>query len=283
MEITTTSNHPFERIALDIVGPLPLTESGNQYILTIQDDLTKFFQAYALPNHEAETVAQIFTSKYLCIFGIPNKILTDQGREFMSNLFKNMAKLFKIKQLRTSPYHPQTNGALERTHQTLSDYLKHFVNENKTDWDNFIDLFSFSYNTTTHSSTNYTPYELIFGIKATLPSSILKPPEFHYSYDDYLINLTYKLRKTRELAKNLLIESKQRNKIYYDKKTKSKDYKIGDKVYLKVEQFQKSKKLSSRYEGPFEVLKLIPPSNITIKQNRKEITVHVDNVKPYHE
>lgn len=121
MEITTTSTKPFERIALDIVGPLPLTEDGNKYILTLQDDLTKFTQAYAVHNHEAETIANVFVTKFICNYGTPLSILTDQGRDFTSNLFKNVAKLFKIKSINTTAYHPESNGALERSHHTIAD------------------------------------------------------------------------------------------------------------------------------------------------------------------
>lgn len=87
MEITTTSEEPFERISMDIVGPLSLTEDGNKYILTLQDDLTRFWQAYALSDHEAETVAKVLVSEYICRFALPEKILTDQGKEFTSKNF----------------------------------------------------------------------------------------------------------------------------------------------------------------------------------------------------
>lgn len=80
MQITTTSSKAFERIALDIDGPLPVTEKGNKYVLTLQDDFTKYSQAYAIPNHEAVTISEILTSKFICTFGIPHSILTDRSR-----------------------------------------------------------------------------------------------------------------------------------------------------------------------------------------------------------
>lgn len=89
MEITTTSTEPFERIALDIVGPLPLTEKGNKFILTLQDDLTKFSQCYPIPNHEAVTIANQFVRQFICKFGIPQSILTDQGRFHLKFIEKN--------------------------------------------------------------------------------------------------------------------------------------------------------------------------------------------------
>ena len=82
MVITTTSEAPFEKIFLDIVGPLPLTENGNKFILTLQDDLTKYSQAYPIPNHEAETIAQRLVHEFICKHGIPSMIVTDQGKDF---------------------------------------------------------------------------------------------------------------------------------------------------------------------------------------------------------
>lgn len=125
MEITTSST--FEKILLDIIGPLSLTENGNKYILTLQDDLTKFSRAFAIPNHEAVTIAKCLVENFICIFGAPEKIVTDQGKDFMSSLLKNVAKLFKIKQINCSTYHPQSNGALKRSYLTHAGYLKHYV------------------------------------------------------------------------------------------------------------------------------------------------------------
>lgn len=214
MLITTTSTKPSERIALDVVGPLSLTMNGNVCILTLQDDLTKFTQAYALPNHEAKTIADKLTHDFICKFGIPESILTDQGPDFTSNLFKEVANIFKVKKLQTSPYRPETNGALERSHRTLADYLKHFVKTDQSDWDEWLDFAMFSYNTTVHSSSKFTPFELVFGYKLSLPSSVTKEPEFKYTYDDYIDHLTLKLRKSREISRDNLLDSKEKNKEY---------------------------------------------------------------------
>lgn len=84
----------------------------------------------------------------------------------------------------SSPYHPQTNGTLERSHLTLKEYLKYYTNENQTNWDEFVQLAMFTYNSHIHKSTLFTPYELIFGDEAYIPKSISEPPKFRYSYDD---------------------------------------------------------------------------------------------------
>ena len=90
VEITTTARHPFEKCALDIVGPLTETVSGNKYILTFQDDLSKFVIGLPIPQQDAETIAKEFVLKVVLKFGAPAQILTDQGSNFVSNLFKNV-------------------------------------------------------------------------------------------------------------------------------------------------------------------------------------------------
>ena len=91
--------------------PLPETKSGNLYILTIQDNFTKYSLAIPIPNHQASTTADASVKKFIFIFGSPKGVLTDQGRDFLSNLLKRLAKCFRIKQFRTTAFHPQSNGS----------------------------------------------------------------------------------------------------------------------------------------------------------------------------
>jgi len=114
---------------LDIVGPLTITTNGNKYLLTFQDSLTKFNKAIPIPNQEANTISKGFVIKIILEQGIPEKILTDQGTNFMSEMFKNTSKLLKINKIQTTAYHPESNGALERSHRTLAEYLRHYINE----------------------------------------------------------------------------------------------------------------------------------------------------------
>lgn len=282
MQITTTSKEPFEKIFLDIVGPLPLTINGNKFILTIQDDLTKFSYAYAIFNHEAETVANKICS-FIFLFGIPQSIVTDNGTDFTSNLIKEINKIFKIKHVTTSPYHPQSNGALERSHSTLKDYLKHFINKDQNNWDDFIETAMFAYNTQIHSTTQFSPYELLFGRKPSLPHKITQTPEFHYSYDDYHRNLQLRLNKSFETARNHIIQSKEKSKVYYDNKTKPHNFKIDDMVYILDKSTQKgvNKKLSPNYKGPYKIIQIHDNDTITVEINKKKTaTYHANLLKP---
>jgi len=185
MLITSTVTNSFERICLDIVGPLPQTSLGNQYILTMQDELTRYAIAVALSATDAQTVAQAFVECFVCIYGIPVSILTDCGTNFLSDVFKQMCKLLDIEKSKSTPWHPQTNGFLERSHRTLKNYLRSFVDKDN-EWDNLLCYATFCYNSTIHTSTNYTPYELVFGHKPNIPAALSRKVEPQYNYDNFI-------------------------------------------------------------------------------------------------
>lgn len=131
MVITTTSSNPLEKVFMDIVRPLPKSNKINAYIITLQDDLTKYSWAVPVENHEANTVAYYFVIHFICSHGLPKSLVTDCGTEFLSRVFVEVCRLLKIKKLSTSPNHPRSNGSLERSHRTLGEYLRSFVDKNQ--------------------------------------------------------------------------------------------------------------------------------------------------------
>jgi len=157
--------------------------------------------------------------------GIPEKILTDQGTNFLSEIFKNTCKLLKIDKIQTTAYHPESNGALERSHRTLAEYLRHYINKDQTDWDEWVPYAMFAYNTTPHTATGYTPFELTYEHQAKLPTALTKPPKPTYNYDDYAQELKERLRVTTQLAKEHIKKEKAKAKQQYDKKAEKIKYK----------------------------------------------------------
>lgn len=285
MIITDTPIEPFEKCALDIVGPLNQTENGNKYILTFQDCLTKFSKAIPLPNQEAVTVAKEFVTKIVCDHGIPKKILTDQGTNFLSEVFKGICKLLKISKLQTTAYHPESNGALERSHRTLAEYLRHYVNDEQNNWDEWLPYAMFTYNTTPHSATRFTPFELMYGRQAEIPTSLKTEPKLSYAYDDYVQELRERLRATNTMAKENLGLAKERSKETYDKRTRPVEFQIGDKVLLYDETIRRgrSKKLMSQWIGPYRIIEKNSGVNYTIKVRKKTIKVHANRLKLFIE
>lgn len=277
MVVTSTANKPFEKIFLDIVGPLKVSQRGNSFILTMQDDLTKFSAAVPLPNHTANTIAKAFVEQFVCQHGIPNSIVTDQGPDFMSKVFTACCKLLQIKKINTTAYHPQSNGALELSHRTLAEYLRHYVDKNQQDWDEYIPYAMFSYNSATHSSTNFQPYELVYGYPVEVPHSLSRTPQPCYNYEDYNFELRKKLQESSLMAREKLIANKEKSKISYDKKQNDITINIGDSVFIKNQ--QRKGKLDPKWVGPYEVIGLHENENVTILKGRKEIKLHKNETK----
>ena len=113
------TGEPFKRVAMDIIGPLLRTALDNRYCLTVVDQFTKHAEAYALQDQEEATVARVFLNEFVARYGIPYILHTDQGTNFESNLFKELCKMLGISQTRTSPYHPQCDGQVERINRTI--------------------------------------------------------------------------------------------------------------------------------------------------------------------
>jgi hypothetical protein len=185
------------------------TDSGNEYVLTFQDDLTKFLAAVPIPRQDAETDARKFVLEVVLKFGAPAQLLTDQGTNFLSDLFKNTCRLLMIKKIQTTAFRPQTNGGLERSHRVLAEYLRHYVREDQANWDEWIPYAMYVY-TTVHFSTNFTPFELIYGFKSEVPSALKETPSVDYTYDDYVMELKGRLQSAHEVARQ--IDAKEREK-----------------------------------------------------------------------
>ncbi|KMQ89650.1 enzymatic polyprotein endonuclease reverse [Lasius niger] len=134
--------------------------------------------------------------------------------------------------MQTTAYHPKSNGALERSHCTLAEYLRYYINADQTDWDKLIPFAIFTYNITSHTATRCTPLELVYGHQADLPTALTKPLKPTYDYDDYAQELKERLRATNQHAKENIKEEKQKAKKHYDKTARKTKFKVGDEVLV---------------------------------------------------
>ena len=189
MEIKTTAEHHFEKRYLDVVGPLPVTQHNNRCILTFQDDLSKYVVTVPIGQQEAETVARAFVDKIVLTYGTPQILQTDQGGNFVSEVFRNTCKILRIKKIQSTAFHPESQGSIERSHRVLAEYLRHYVKEDQTNWDHWVTFATYVCNTTEHSATGFTPFQLLFEHTSAQPSAIKGPPEPQYNYDDYVSEL----------------------------------------------------------------------------------------------
>ena len=122
---------PMERLHLDTLGPFPKSERGNQYILVIMDQLSKWVEAYPVPDQEAEIIASTMLSEFISCIGVPSAIHTDQGLNFQSDLIERLWQLLEDAKTRTTPYHPSSKGLVERLNRVVLQMMRCYVNENQ--------------------------------------------------------------------------------------------------------------------------------------------------------
>ncbi|KAG5276770.1 hypothetical protein AALO_G00109540 [Alosa alosa] len=163
---------PFSRIAMDIVGPLERMQSGFKYILVVCDYATRYPEAFPLRRISARPIAQALLQ--FSRVGIPREIITDQGTAFLSKSLKQVYDVLGIKGIKTTLYHPQTDGLVERFNQTLKSMLRKFVAENGKDWDRWLPYLLFTYREVPQASTGFSPFELLFGWPVRGPLDVLK-------------------------------------------------------------------------------------------------------------
>ncbi|XP_068205634.1 uncharacterized protein [Palaemon carinicauda] len=179
----TVPNSPFEKVIVDCVGPLPKTKKQNEYILTLLCPTTRFPLAVPIKNISARTII-VNLLKIFTIFGFPKELQCDQGTNFTSDLFKQTLKQLNISHIFASAYHPQTNGALERVHQTIKNLLRKYICETGRDWDEDLDLLMYVLRSTPNESTGISPFEMMFGRRPRTNLSMVKENILRGTYKD---------------------------------------------------------------------------------------------------
>ena len=159
-------------MAMDFVGPLPLTDSGNKYLLVIADYYTKWCEVVPLKDQKAVTVAQVLMDEVVARHGTPHVLHSDQGKKFDSEVIKELCKLLGIHKVRTTAYHPQAYGLVERLNKTLIDMLAKHVQQNQREWDRWLSKMLFSYRTATQASTGRSPFHLVYGREPRIPLDV---------------------------------------------------------------------------------------------------------------
>ena len=224
---------PMERIAIDVLGPLPITETGNKYILIVADYFTKWVEAYPMPSQEATTVAELLVREFVCRFGVPLLIRSDQGRNFESQLFSEMCRLLGIRKTRTIPYHPQSDGMVERFNWTLEAQLSKFADHNQKDWDEHIPFLLMAYHSATHDTTSCSPARMMLGRELKMPMDLMfgrpedEPPQ---TATNYASTLQEQLERVHEFAHGHMQLMSNRMKQRYDSLLEYQPLEAGEPV-----------------------------------------------------
>ncbi|CAF1475073.1 unnamed protein product, partial [Rotaria sordida] len=240
---------------------------------------TRWITAIALPNCSAQITAQTIFNDYICRYGVPKSILSDQGTHFNNQLMDAMAKLVGYTHIFSTVYHPQSNGMVERFNATFVPQLAKLHDRESNNWDEYLSPIVFAYNTSAHSTTHYSPFELKFGRKPRFP---IDTPSSHYIFhtpNDYYAQLKKSLQIIHNNARNNITQQQSKYKTYYDKNRSEPSYNINDQVLTKIHSSRS--KLDPRYSiTPKFIIKTQHP----IYWVKDEITqivgrVHVSDIR----
>jgi hypothetical protein len=281
---------PMEMLGMDFMGPFPETMDGNRYILVIGDYFTKWTEAFAVKDQTALTTAGILWEEVISRHGVPLVLHSDQGRNFESKVVKELCKLTGMEKVRTTPYHPQCDGLVERLNQTLVSILSKVVDESERDWDKKLPAALFAYRTTRQETTGQTPFRLVCGREARIPVSTViegDDDEEVWPATEYGKEVERQLAMMDDFVDLRIEEAQARQRRAYDEKsTEAPVYEKGDWVWLHSPGHKKgaSRKLCSPYKGPFVILEKLNQSNVKVCGVRggRPKRVHCDRLKIYY-
>ena len=261
----------FNHIHMDLVGPLPPSE-GNTYILSIIDRFTRWPEAYPLVDSTASTVARTFVKEYLPRFGVPLEMTTDQGPQFESKLFSELSKLIGTVHIRTTAYHPQANGMVERFHRQLKASLK--AREDTTNWSLELPFVLLGIRTAVKEDLKCSTAEMVYGQTLRLPGELLSPlPDIHA---DQVPKPEF-INQLRTAMNNLVpTDTRQANQkdIFIPK-----DLERAEFVFVRVDRVKTG--FTSPYEGPYKVIRRLR-KQFVLDLNGKSTSVSIDRLKPAH-
>ena len=231
--------YPFQMVSLDYMK-LDQCKGKFQYALVITDHFTRFAQVYGTKSKSSRAAADKLYNEFVMQYGFPERIHSDQGGEFNSNLFKDLHRISGIKASRTTPYHPEGDGQTERFNRTLCNMLKSLKESEKKDWKKHLPKLAFAYNSTVNKSTGFSPFYLMFGRESKLPIDLvfqeirdMVEVNNGQTHEQFAKEWEQSMLKAFEVARENIGKSAQYNKRYFDKKAKAVEMEIGDAVLVK--------------------------------------------------
>ena len=281
------SNAAMELVQADCIGPMCTASNGSKYIFTIVDAFTRWASAYAVPNIQTATLIPCIED-WIANHGAMTSLLTDNAKDFTSNLFKAFTQAFNINVKHTTPYAPQTNGACERFNGTLIKIIQKYVSSTNKEWPELLPSALAAYRMSPHAGLDgMTPFEALYGRKPVLPCDIHLPTAtaIPASTKEYKAEFQQRINNVQKYIQTMQRNEKQKMKERFDKLATKFRYNIGDKVYLNVLARKKGscKKLEPLFKGPYVITERLGEVDYVIQllnsRSKKEV-VHQRRLKP---
>ncbi|CAF5051127.1 unnamed protein product [Rotaria magnacalcarata] len=292
-------NEPWHTIGMHILGPLPTTTRQKRFLLVVVDYFTRWVELFPLKSTTSDDIANILTNEIFSRYGLPKHIVSDNGPQFVSNLFKNLCNMLGIKQNLTANYHPQSNMT-ERVNRTLKPLISIYAQQRPNSWDNEIQKLAFAIRTAVNDTTGETPAFMMFGRdpRGPLDSLIGETTEEaqpttseHRQIQECKNNLINNLRWAYNIVREHSEIEKIKQKENYDQHTTQRQYNEGDLVWVAspaayIGENSMGGKLQPHYYGPCRLIKQISPNTFTVCRLSDNVNVgatNTDRIKPYIE
>ena len=245
------------------------------------DYFSKWPEVYAMKDQKVDTIMNCLIDVFTT-HGVPQVLLSDQGGNFESYMIKELCQALGIDKRRTTPLHPQGDGLVERYNRTLTDMLSMYVNQNQSDWDYWLPQVVFAYRSSIHSTTGFSPFDIVYGRKAVLPDDIQY--ELVKSKDgDYNDSLKQRLSDIKEKVYKRTLAAKRTQKKQYDKSINFESYEVGNRVrfYNPNHKPGLSAKLTHRWSKAVTVIEKISELlyNLVDEETGKHKIIHFNRLK----
>ena len=238
---------PMERLAIDFLQ-LERGRGGFEQVLVMTDCFTKYALAVPCKDQTAPVVAKVLREQWFSHYGVPVQIHSDQGRNFESNLVKELCRLYGVKKTRTSPYHPQGNGQTERYNRTLCSLIRSLDSKDRKRWPELLSHLTFIYNSTPHGITGIAPYTLLFGREPTVPLDHLIGNTQQCHTDNFVRQQAQLIKRAYDIAKDRLLKAAEARKKHHDARNWGEPVKVGSRVLVKKCAFTGRHKLSDAFQ-----------------------------------
>ena len=281
---------PLELVHIDFLTIEAPKKDKDVNILVVTDHFTRYAQAYVTRSQTAPIVASTLWEKFFVHYGFPEKILSDQGRNFESNLIAELCKLVQIKKLRTTPYRPEGNGSCERFNRTLISMIGTLPEELKVHWPQHVSTLTHAYNCMRNNATGFSPYFLMYGRQPLLPIDIeygvFTPDVTGVATQKYVQMLKHRLEWAYNKAREVSAKEAKRSKRRYDRKVRCSKLDIGDIVLVRQKGFTGKHKVADRWEKDYYEVISQKSSGIpvfvvkSLGKNKRERTLHRNMLYP---
>lgn len=272
---------PFERVAMDLIGPFDRSRRGHRFVLVLVDYATRYPEAVPLRTISARVLCRLCSK--LC----PGWAF--RGTSFMSRTLRELYALLGVQSIRSSVYHPETDRLVERFNRTLKSMIRKFIHDDSRHWDKWLDALLFAVREVPQASTGFSPFELLFGRKPRGILDLIKEswergPSTSKSEVQYVLELRAKLHMLGQLSRGNLLRAQERQQQLYNRGTKLRQFEPGDKVLVLLP--TASSKLLAKWQGPFVITRQLGDVDYEVERSDRGGTkqiYHLNLIKAWRE